>query len=330
VQLCPVEEVPLQLQFPGEKDKASPKLRDLFERGKQVHFKPGEILVKGSPLFERLEREGGAIQVTVKMDGAVEFIAEAPDGQELGRVSHVPGQFRGGRKELWFEGGYEESPLRVKIGPFNDSGRATVSLPIDLQRWEGERLLHLRYFDKILPFFKHLSHARAMKLNCEVQGNHAFTATSILPADGRLAQLADCLILIDKARKVAKRFDVNPAWSIDKMDDDFVEAAEQLLAVFEEGGYKAKRPDIRVTMTCDKQAGTPLVFEQRMEPPNQFMISSCWVYDLLGEKINTGRLEHVYSNVIVKAELRDDVPDTVNITLEGTDDTVLEIRQDKE
>jgi hypothetical protein len=53
------EEVPLTFTFAGDRDEVRKKVSELLDRGASVTFRPGEVKVRGSELFEQLERAGG-------------------------------------------------------------------------------------------------------------------------------------------------------------------------------------------------------------------------------------------------------------------------------
>src|SRR5262245_42514038 len=77
----------------------------------------GELKVSGTKLFEHIETTGGTFQLALDMPATVTIVCKDGNGNELGRLSELPGRFRGGLKELWYEGGWDNSPLSIMLGP---------------------------------------------------------------------------------------------------------------------------------------------------------------------------------------------------------------------
>jgi hypothetical protein len=70
----------------------------------------------------------------------------------LGRLADMPGQIKGGRKESWFDGGLRLSPLSIKLGPMGRKVGGSAKVNWKLTDWNGQNLLQLAFFDKLLDF----------------------------------------------------------------------------------------------------------------------------------------------------------------------------------
>jgi hypothetical protein len=85
------EEVLLKLRFSG--DQIAAKVRDLIDKGASVDFKPGELKVTGSKLFDEIERTGCTVQARVSFPGSLSLACWNQGGLEIGRLPDLPGQF---------------------------------------------------------------------------------------------------------------------------------------------------------------------------------------------------------------------------------------------
>ncbi len=342
------EIVPLSFTFTG--DEIDKKISDLLDKGALVAFRPGEIKVTGSKLFDEIEQVGCAIQAMIDLAGTLTLICRDGEERELARLSDVPGQFSGGRKELWFEGVLVNSPMTVKLGPIGLGMGGSVQLNLNLHRWDGQRLLQLAYFDKLNQFFQALPKSILSTIECQKDGNSIFCVTLPLQTQPFAAPLARYLETISKARSVAQRFNVNPAWTVKQFDQDAQETADQLYAIFYENGWSEPKPHVRLTANCIRKT-LRLDVAKKAETPSSVMLTSDCSAVFFGTKIEVGRLAHVYSEMSIKLiknktlanarrkrKLRAKnkpatvLPrkDTVAVALVGTRATVLTIRMEEQ
>jgi hypothetical protein len=63
-----------EIEFKGTEEEVAAKVSDLVDNGALVEFKPGEVKITGSPLFERFEQAGGAMQSAVVYPASVTLI----------------------------------------------------------------------------------------------------------------------------------------------------------------------------------------------------------------------------------------------------------------
>jgi hypothetical protein len=281
-ELCPTEPVSGQIEFKGSKEKIEQKLTDLLDKGALVQFDPGEARITGSKLFESFERVGGAMQAACDVPGTINLVCLDDQGHELARLSEIPGRFTGGKKEAWFEGGLENSPLRVKLGPLGQEvASGGCNFNITLARWEGQRLLHLAYFDRIYQFFKGLAQSAIGQAEGHVHGNSLFTANLPWNRPGFAVAFSRYLEFLHKARKVVQHVNVNPVWTFKAFDKDGQENVEQLYGIFFEGGWKEAMPKVELTAKCDRKTFRFDVAAQAEQPGFVRLVSHV-IYPLLG------------------------------------------------
>ena len=320
------------IEFTGAPEDFGAKVSDLVDNGALVEFKPGEVKITGSPLFERFEQTGGAIQSALELPATVTLICKDAKGRELGRLSDVPGQVTGGRKTLWFKGALASSPLSVTLGPMAANMGGSASLNWKLACWSSQYLLHLAYFEQLFEFCRAWLASSETEIHCQVHGNRFFSASVPLETGESAKLLAEYLTLLDKARKVAGKFGINPAWTPQAFDVDSRKNAFDLYAIFFEGGLVRKMPHVRIHIRVQKKGFRSEVLK-KCKGPIPIYLSSIWEYMLLGEKIEVGRLTQEFTCVNLskkeapgKKRTKKLSPSRVHLLAVGTEDTVMTAR----
>lgn len=345
------EEVPLTFSFSGTPEDIRKKLSNLMDRGALVAFKPGEVKVTGSKLFEPIEQTGCSIQAEINLAGTLTLACRGAEGRELARLSDVPGRFTGGRKELWFEGELVNSPLTVELGPIAPGVGGSVELNLNLHKWDGRSLNQLAYFDRLFQFFHTLPQSVETEIDCQQDGNRVFAVALPIQVQPFAEPLARYLEILSKARQIAHRFGVNPEWSVKAFDEDAQETAEQLYAVFFENGWTQRMPNVRLKASCIRKNFRFNVVKQATKPGHLRLTSDC-TYEFFGEKIEVGRLIQDYTDMSIKVlnkkqpakkangkgkgrgkkgrNTKPPVRRTIDIAMVGSKGTVMRIARDEE
>jgi hypothetical protein len=284
------------IEVVGSRKRIEAKFNELLDKGGMVEFKPGEVRITGSPLFEHFEKTGGAMQSALESPANVTLVCRDKDARELGRIADVPGRLKGGRKELWFDGGLGSSPLSVKLGPIGEDVEGSVKLNWKLTNWDGQHLLHLAFFDKLFEFSKALAKSATIDVLCQVHGNPFFSVNLGLATVDYSKSFSEYMTLIDKARKIAFHFGINPSWTFKAFDADAQETARDLYAIFFGGGLVESMPNVSVRMTCQRSTFKFGVFAQ-VKGLVTVAIASDWGCTLLGDKIGLGKLTQEYTAV---------------------------------
>lgn len=326
------EDVPVEFEFTGDKDEIGLKVSDMFDKGETVAFRPGEVRVTGSKLFDRIEREGCEMQFKVDFTGTSVLVCHDPQGNELARLGEVPGRFTGGRKEVWFNGELAKSPFIIKLGPLAESLDGSVKLDMGFHRWDGQHLMQLAFFDRLSQFFCLLPASSSSSIECYQDGNTIFSTPPMpmplqdLPFARPLARYLDA---IGKARKVCGRFGINPIWTVKGFDRDAQETADQLYAMFFSDGWRKPRPNLKMTATCVRETCNFDILE-KADKPGPIRFDTGCTFSLLGEEVDVARAVFEYTDMSVSLNttrnLRHSLNDTVKLAFVGTDATVETVR----
>lgn len=342
------EKVPLTFRFSGDPEELRKKLSDLMDRGALVGFEPGEVKVSGSKLFEQIEQTGCSIQAGINWTGTITLVCRDADDRELARLSDLPGQFYGGRKEIRFEGDLVNSPLTVKLGPIAQDVGGSVKLDINLDRWNGQPLNRLAYFDRLFRFFHALPKSTETEIECQQDGNTIFSVKLPIQTQPFAEPLAYYLEVLWKARQVAQHFKVNPFWSVEAFDEEAQENSEQMYGIFFEGGWTQPMPNVRLKASCIRKTFRFDAVKRANKPGHLRLASDC-AYEFLGEKIDVGHLVQDYTemsiNIVKKKQptkkskakkkgkrkkTQRARPTTVDIEMVGAKGTIFRIARDEE
>lgn len=306
-KLLAKEKVPLTFSFTGDPDEIGRKVRELIDKGALVAFQPGEVKITGSRLFEHIEHTGCSIQAAVNLAGTLTVACRNAEGKELALLADVPGRYTGGRKELWFEGGFDNSPLTINLGPLAQGMGGSVTLNLNLHKWDGRPLAHLAYFDRLYQFFSVLPHSVETEICCQLDGNQVFSVTVPIEKQPFAEPLGRYLRTLHRARKVAERFNVNPAWTVEAFDQNTQENVEQLYAIFFADGWRQRMPNVRLTASCIRKSFRFDVARQAVKP-GLLRLTSPYAYMFLGETIEAGQLVQEYTDMSVKIVRRNPHP----------------------
>lgn len=261
------------------------KMADSIERGRQVEFSPGEVMFEGSPLFEQFGMTGGAFQTSRCFSATCTVACKSPDGASLASLVDIPGEFVGGRSEITFNGSWPKAAIKITFGPVKHNERIHMRLDFGICHWNGQPLCHLPYFAQIVDFIVGTANAANLTTTFSCDGNELVSLKKSI--DTRLfpAQLIDDMMLMRKAREVAKRIGINPLWDTAALDDDdFRSSVNWLHGLLYEGGTCNANPSLQITMKCRGRHFLDDV-KATLDTPRAFRISGTIGFDLLGERI---------------------------------------------
>ena len=141
-----------------------------------------------------------------------------------------------------------------------------------------------------------------MECECHVRGNILCRGQGSYAEAKFLKALTCILTLIDKARKVAKRFNIDPVWTVEAFDQDSREAAAELHAIFFEGELIEKMPNATLRFTCVRKSFRRDVLNMMGRGGEHLCFTSTFVYKFFGESLEVGRLTQEYTGVTLKEE----------------------------
>ena len=340
------EDVPITFEFAGDHEKIKEKVSDLIEKGVKVAFEPGEVRAKGSKLFEPLDGIGFEMQWEVHKKCAITLVCEGAQGQELARLIEIPGQLRGGQKELWLESDLSNSPLSVTLGPLAAGLGGSLKLSMKLGRWDGQRLLQLAYFARLHDFFGALPKSTVVSIQCEQDGNKLFSIPLPLQTPLSFAPLSHYFQMIHKARRVVERVSANPVWTTTAFDQDAMDTIDHLHGVFFDGGWVRPTPTVQIKAECVK-AGFRHDLVELAPRREDITLVSDETASLLGEQFEIGRMSRHFSQVLLtvrngvngarrrktaragnksQATTKRRPSSTLSLVIKGTDSTIMTVR----
>ena len=195
------------------------KLEDLIDRGYQVEFSPGEVMFEGSPLFEQFGEAGGSFQTSRCFPATCTVACESPDGATLASLVDIPGEFVGGRSEITFSGCWPKAAIKVTFGPVRRNERIRMGFDFSLHHWNGQPLCRLPHFDRTVDIIVKMAGAANLVTTFSCDGNELVSLRKPIDTPPIPAQLIRDLMLMKKAREVAKRIGINPLWDSTVLDD---------------------------------------------------------------------------------------------------------------
>lgn len=312
------EAVSWKMQFDLKADGMKQRLKDLFDRGLRVVFKPGEVRVEGSPFFERLEKEGGQLQCAVNLPASVSLISTGTQ-----EAFEIPGHIKGGRKEWRFDGGWEKSPLAFAISRF--TGDERVGLSWNLPAWNGQPLRYLAFFDRLRSFIREVNRTGVFKYQCLLHGNAIENGELTLSDDESPKEMEGFLDWLSKARDLATHFKLNPAWTLSAMEKELRSPdVEELHAVLFQGEFKRPLPRARLEFQTTRKSASQ---HPKLPERTDFKVVRWYTLELFGETTQPYEIERIYAPVQAKLiDLRKKgrkLPnDPIRVVISGIPETV--------
>ena len=319
-RLLPKTPVPLLIAFNQTSQAAHKKFLDLCVLGKQVDVEPGEITIAGSPLFDRLGKAATTLQLGWQMPGNANtvIICKDNEGKELTRLS-VPGRLLKTPVGLSFEGTLDETLVRVSFGPIR-KGKILVRSPVDISRWIGRPLRSLPYFDQLLALSRAISKTVQREFVCEYQGDMICTVNvNDLDRDKDSERNNEqCLMLLDKARRIASAMHLNPVWTLETL----TECQETIIRVYSmlfEGEYVVAAPELSHTITWDKDAHDGVADSWN----GNISFGEDGYFRFFSDNIDLGEITVAYENVSVKIQPSKEGPELIDVALQCRHDTII-------
>ncbi len=233
-------------------------------------------------------------------------------------------------RQLEFEGKLEHSPFAISIRNIAPDSAMRVKLLFEPAAWNGQRLLHLAYFERLRSFLNGLLTASHISLEFVRLGNTTVTATSRWSSFDFATNFASFLNWLNKARMIAQKFCKNPVWNSDTLDRDCYDTIEGLYAVFFEGRLIEKKPNIEVELEANNESLNEGMLKGMQGQKSSVVLSSDCTYTFMNEPLEVGRItqEYTAAEIIAKRVSQSSGKEGANLELliRGTADTVRTIR----
>jgi hypothetical protein len=122
----------------------------------------------------------------------------------------------------------------------------TCQFGFSVEKWYGQPLLGLPYFEQIERFAQSLLQSGKLEFECLYKGNHLFTGKSTNPFP-KARQLAEFVAFLDKARFVAKQLGLNPTFR--RISGEDHTDIENLYELFKHGEYSTRVKGLQMSAT---------------------------------------------------------------------------------
>jgi hypothetical protein len=212
-----ISEIPISISIEPSRSR-SQRISDLIESGKPAIFKGSEVLsLKGSPLFDLFLETGNlsqmVIQSTKQAIGTLIVSIRGATGQEKTVFHGIEGAISFGKNKGHFKAVLKKTPFYMELSfPFAvpNNNRFSVNIGFNSIEWEKISILSLPYFDKLKEFFSSVNAGCGIKIVCEVDGAHIFTAsTDQSIGKGLMGVTVEHFHLLDKLRTIAAELGQN-------------------------------------------------------------------------------------------------------------------------
>lgn len=304
MSIIPLEEVSLKVKF-----KNPEKWDNYFGKGQSTSFDFEEVEITGSPLIDELFQPGGiATFDPPKLDGTATLLAKSASGEIISRLDNIPGKLSYGHSECRFEGGFPHSAFSVTMQSKPHKGsKGPLHIRFDVEKWHGQHVRHLAYFDQIAEFLKGAKDAASLGTECYWNGNQLFSGRSedTDKSDKSLRALkafATYTLVMDKARKICELVDVNPVLAKIPDEQQQIEIHE-LHRLLTTGSYRKRIGEGEVIVPFDKEY-IPKLIEQiekdTHDAPLVLISNKSQDMPFLGMEVAVGRLKYEHTHMDIK------------------------------
>ena len=294
------EPIPVEFSY-KDGDPSSGKIEDMIDRGRPITFLPGEIEVKGSPLFETFFNPAEGQEIRLEFNrtvvGHVHLTKSAASGTLLGRLDAIPCTIRYGRQEAYIDARLPGDfvAINLTIGG-NGQIPGPLSMPLDLSAWAGSRLLELPHFDALTGMFGEYQPGEQFGLSCYVPGQCVLSGRFWFPDEKPSLGIISMLTTLRKAREIAVLKGINP-----KLPEEFGTRRARMEVVHEMivgEGSSRRTPHARVTTTVTR--GGLRKFLNDVKQPltlGTLNLSGDGGFPFLGETVVVDPLERVVTEM---------------------------------
>jgi hypothetical protein len=285
------ERVPITITYKGDNTTGEIKRTDLFDKGLPVPFGPGELEITGSAHFEEVAAKGVILRVGATFEATVTLVCRNEDGEEVERWNELPGICQGGRKEWRFESNLTNSPVKVTMGPMGNDVPGSINVAVDPIVWEGQRILNASYFDKAHKFLTTLVKNPRVTVECCHEGTVFFRVDVTMSQPDVYAPFISLIEVMEKARKVARHFKVNPVCtSVNLAGEEALKEIEIAFAILFEGGWEEGDPGRTFTSTVPKEEARKLAATLKEYEDILLLNNENESWEFMGEKVQMGPL----------------------------------------
>lgn len=179
IKLSAEEDISLIMNIHDEfSESFKEKHQNFFNNGTDIEIESAAIKIKGSPLIEEIFKQNyGVVSFVSKKIEATQktWLVEEETGL-VESFDDIQGVISFGSKSMRFSGeacnGIFNFIQEKSISAESDSGK--ILLSVNFQQWEGNNVVSLPYFNKLLSFFSKMSKGWNVFTSLEVDGERLF------------------------------------------------------------------------------------------------------------------------------------------------------------
>jgi hypothetical protein len=301
IQLSAKEPFPVRILIDQDHAKeVNDSIARAMDQGGMLKLAMAQIRLAGSPLFDEFNGKANAelvLQFGEKIPGSITMQA-ATAGTAIN--IHIDGSYLVGSKRATFRGGLLDAPLSVECAiplPATPDASLSFKLGHPLERWYGQPVQQLAYFEQIASITEYLQKQGKVQTEIFCRGN--LLVTGQIGAQESLIndKISDVFTWLRRCRAVAERYGIDPRLpDLSKVTNDEWDAVDDLFGLLAGGKMTKKDPGLSAKLTISGPTNDQ----------HQFPMSGCIRFDhqdavihLLGEAVHVGSLRTFYTNVRV-------------------------------
>ncbi|WP_312594202.1 hypothetical protein [Stutzerimonas nitrititolerans] len=221
------EDVPITMQLKDPRRYVQ-GYRQLVEEGKTLVIDSKDVMLVGSPLFERIAAESQRLQIgaltkpcTVKIS-----TVDAVTGR-VESFDDIQGQFVSGTVSGTFTGYTMHQMLKFEmVMKMTLKGQINITVTPFMEHWNGLSVDCLPYFSKLRSLLLNINNGHSLSVTLEHQGEHVLSGVSVgISFKKQFDNIKMLFLYLDAARDIARftktriLFDDMETISGEKIDD---------------------------------------------------------------------------------------------------------------
>jgi hypothetical protein len=302
------EPVDISLIFKGPPDEVRKRIDDLIDRGLPIEIAPGEFSDTGSPLFDEMFKQGGIFECNRKLQATTVLMARDASGNVIARLDQLRAIVQGGPLEARIESELPNAPFVLSNTWTHDIRRTNLSFNIDLDRWQGQRIQLLAYFDQLHSFITAMQACTDVRFELYFLGNFALGGIFTPKRQICLERFAVYLDVLARARVIARKFGLNPALPLEITHSEVREI--DLMYKFLTTG-EARRPFGKQDLTIEIREPYWDVVEETMNNADEAIPFAFGHNEmkahLFGQEYGLGEIDIELTRVVFSSEEKENV-----------------------
>lgn len=305
------------------------KWRDVVERGvSRVFEQPGEITLRGSPLFEM----AGKFELSMarNVPKIVVYLLDS-FGHEVVRLPEMDGDLRHDTGEVICEGQLLGSPWSVRVNAYAAGETVRFHNGYNPEKWNGQLLTELRYFDLIRSYFSELKSPNKVVVEIWRDDNLVGSITTedhALQGGSQCDMIREVINLIWKARQLARHFRVQPVFKLDQLLRDG-SGIEMCYAMTFDGKWTdpTPRPDFKYVCEIDETEIARTFPEGLPCTVRNVGVETNLSFELFDKDFDIGRVAIEFNEITISIEKATPTGAPLQILMAGTKHTLIRHRR---